>query len=541
MRRIAAGIVLLAMCSPGGFGRKFYEDDPLIQEPPPRPASPVRRKVSDYYDILRHTLATPGEKQWERKLIPAQGINTLGDPMEGAWWERRHYWKRMSLEELAAGPGRNSAPEMNGQWTVVAAKTEGITPGFVMVDGRKRMYFVKFDPPSNPEMATGAELIASKIFYALGYHVPEIHLVHFRPEILKLGENVMVADRLGRKHKMTGRDLSEILARVHKDADGRYRATASLAVPGKGIGPYRYYGTRKDDPNDIVPHEHRRDLRGMHMACALVDHDDSRSLNTFDALVDGPTGKYVKHYQLDFGSALGSGSTKINSPRSGGEYLFSWKDAAVQLFTAGLAVPAWARADYPELKSVGRFEYKMFDPDDWVPEYPNPAFLNRLPDDDFWMARQIVNLRDEEIRAIVATARYSDPRAAEWVAKCLIERRDKIGRAAFAKVLPIDRFQLRGGRLEWVDLAAEYGLGTALEIETQWWTFDNERETGQTIAGENSTRLPVMESDGYWMASLRAPARPGQEVRLYLRKRGARTEIVGVERTWRNRSSGTAP
>jgi hypothetical protein len=532
MRRIAATLILLGTCATGGFACKFHDDDPLIREPQPRNTTAAPRKLSDYYDALWHTFATPGEKQRRGEWIPAQGINTLGDPMEGAWWERRHYFRRMSLAELDRGPGKDLAPAMDGYWTVIAAKTEGISPGFVILDRHKRRYFVKFDPPQNPEMATGAEQIASSIFYALGYHVPENHIVHFRPEMLKLGDGVIVEDKVGRKHKMSGRDLDEILARVHRGKDGRYRATASVAVPGKPLGPYRYFGTRSDDPNDTVPHEHRRDLRGMYLACALVDHDDSRAINTFDALTDGLSGQYVKHYQLDFGSALGSGSTKPNSPRSGGEYLFGWKQAAIQFFTLGLAVPHWAHASYPKLEAVGRFETAVFDPDRWVPEYPNPAFLNRLPDDDFWMAKQIVNLRDEEIRAIVKTAHYSDPRAAEWVAKCLMERRDKIGRAAFSKVLPIDRFELRGGRLEWVDLAAASGLGTALDIRVRWSEFDNERQTAGPAQGEHSARLPQMRGDGYWMAALDSPARPGQTVEVYVRKRGEHTQVVGVERRW---------
>jgi hypothetical protein len=532
MRRAAAILILLALEPAAALAQKFYPDDPLIQEPAPRPVKAVRRKLSDYYDILWHTLATPGERHGPRKLIRAQGINTLGDPLEGAWWERRHYWRPMSLEELAAGAGKDSAPSMDGPWTVIAAKTEGITPGFVMLDSRGRRYFVKFDPLSNPEMATGAELISSKIFYALGYHVPENYLVYFPADILTIGEDVTVADRYGRERRMTRRDLSAILYRVPKTPEGLYRATASLAVPGKPLGPYRYFGTRADDPNDTVPHEHRRDLRAMHLACALVNHDDSRSINNYDALTDGPTGPYVKHYQLDFGSTLGSGSDKVNSPRSGGEYLFGWKQAAVQFVTLGLAVPRWARAHFPELPAVGRFESAMFDPDHWVPEYPNPAFRNRLPDDEFWMARQIVALRDEQIRAIIATARYSDPRASEWIAKCLIERRDKIGRAAFAKVLPIDRFELEDGRLVWTDLAALYGLGRPLEIRIRWDLFDNQSERSEPIPEERSQRLPAMPGDGYWMALIDSPERPDQNVRVYLRKRAGQTRIVGVERNW---------
>ncbi|NLV30604.1 MAG: hypothetical protein GXY47_05550 [Acidobacteria bacterium] len=533
MKRLPAILILMALLPGEGVCVKFYGDDPLVREPAPLPVEDARsRKLSDYYDILTHTLATPGERQPAGGEIGAMGVNTLGEPMEGAWWERRHYYRRMTADELRRGPGGGSPPAMDGPWTVVSAKTEGITPGFVILDRLGRRYFIKFDPPSNPEMATGADQIASKIFHALGYHVPDNYVVYFRPDILELGEEVRIEDRLGRKHPMTPRDLSEILMRVHRCADGRYRATASLALPGKTLGPYRYYGTRSDDPNDTVPHEHRRDLRAMHLACALVNHDDSRSINTVDVLVDGPRGKYIRHYQLDFGSTLGSGSDKVNSPRSGGEYLFGWRSAATQLLTLGLAVPPWARARYPPLEAVGRFESALFDPDRWVPEYPNPAFLNRLPDDEFWMAKQIVRLRDDDIAAIVETARYSDPRAAEWIARCLMERRDKIGVAAFARVLPLDRFGVSGGRLRWEDVAASAGLGPPLEVSVRWERFDNAAERGTPLPGAAGPDVPPVPGDGYLRAVLGAAGRPGQEVSVYLRKEGERLDVVGVERTW---------
>ena len=112
-------------------------------------------------------------------------------------------------------------------------------------------------------MATGADQVSNRLVYALGYHVPENYLVEFSRETLVLGKEVMLADRLGRKRPMSSRDLTELMLKVPKNKRGRYRATASRVIPGKGIGPYRYHGMRRDDPNDFVPHEHRRDLRGF--------------------------------------------------------------------------------------------------------------------------------------------------------------------------------------------------------------------------------------------------------------------------------------
>lgn len=512
----------------------LFPDDPLEFEPKPLPVTGAAvRKLSDYYDLVKNTLDTPGElNRKAAKPVRAQGVSSLGEPMQGAWWVKRHYYRPMTVDELVVGPGAEHPPAPNAPWTVVGAKNEGITPGFVILDGKKDLYFVKFDPLTNPEMATGADQVANRLVYALGYHVPENYLVEFSEETLVLGKEVMLADRLGRKRPMTSRDLTELLLKVPKNHRGRYRATASHVIPGESIGPYRYHGTRRDDPNDIVPHEHRRDLRGFAIASAWIGHDDSRAVNTYDALVEENGGKFIRHYILDLGSTLGSGTQRPNSVRSGGEYLFGWKQSAVQLFSLGLAIPNWAKASFPDLPSVGRFESSRFDPERWVPEYPNPAFLNRLPDDEFWAAKQIMSLSDQEIRAIVSSGDYSDPKAAEWLAKCLIERRDKIGRAFYKKVLPIDRFEVRDNQLMFDDLSEKAGFGAAGPYRIQWFEFDNGKEATSLIPGATTSVVPTPTSP-YLVARIASESRPAQLVDVTVRLEGSSSPtVVGIDRRW---------
>ncbi len=531
MRRLTFLLVLAIFALPA---QRYFPDDPLDTELKPiRVDDAARRKLSDYYDALRHTIDTPGELN--RTLpspVPAEAVNTLGEPMQGAWWVKRHYYRPMSIEELVAGPGDKRPPVSNAKWTVVGAKTEGVTPGFVIRDAEGELYFIKFDPISNPEMATGADHIAVRLVYALGYHVPENYLVEFSADQLVIGEDVSVADRLGRRRAMTSRDLSELLQKVPRTQNGCFRATASRAIAGKGIGPYRYYGVRRDDPNDFVPHEHRRDLRGLGVVAAWIGHDDSRALNTYDAMVEENRERFIKHFILDLGSALGSGTQKANSARSGGEYLFGWKDASTQLFTLGLAVPRWSRAHFPELPSVGRFEYKTFDPENWKPEYPNPAFMNRMPDDAFWAAKQIMAFHDDEIRAIVKSARYSDRVAEDWIVECLIQRRDKIGRAFFAKVLPLDQFSVSEGALRFRDLSNDAGFGGAGPYRVEWLQLDN--ATGETRSINGASSFAVPEADGaYRIARISSESRPGQTLDVTLRtEHGEIPTVVGIERRW---------
>ncbi len=525
-------IVLLTLLLAAALGaEKFYPDDPIEREPAPRRVEKAtRRKLSDIYDFFLNTFARPGEAQTHGRLLPAQGVNTLGEVPDGAWYVNRHGRAPMVLEELTRGPSSGNPPSMDGPWDIETAKSEGVTPGFVILDSRGTRYWLKFDPLTNPEMASAADVIGSKFFYALGYHVPENYLVYFQRDQLRLTGKSQLRDSLGKRRPMTSRDVTEVLLRVPQNGDGKYRAVASLGIGGQELGPFRYYGTRKDDPNDIVPHEHRRDMRGLFVFCAWLGHDDSRAINTDDFLVEENGLKYVKHYLIDFGSILGSASYKANSARSGNEHLFAWRPAALQFFSLGLFVPRWAKADFPDLPSVGRFESTIFDPEKYKGEYPNPAFYNRLPDDTFWGAKQVMAFTDEQIQAIVKTGEYSDPTAGEWVVKCLIERRNKIGKVYFQKVLPLDRFECKNGRLEFEDLAAKFGFAQPQQLSIQWFRFDNQTGNKSPLAGEATLSISTDQAE-YLAAEIRG-SEPKKSVTVYLRREAAGRRVVGIERFW---------
>ena len=524
-------LLVLILAASALSARKFYDDDPLLVEPKPRPVLKAEnRKLSDIYDLFAHQFGPPGEHQPQKgEPIRARAVNTLGDPMEGAWWEKRHYYKPMSREELIRGANYAPAPA-TGKLTITGAKNEGVTPGFVVVDSRQQTYFVKFDPLSNPEMATAADSISARFFHALGYHTPANYLIEFTIDDFEIRPGVTLADSTGRTREFNRRDLQELLLRVPKNAEGKFRATASASLPGKTIGPPRWFGTRSDDVNDIVPHEHRRDLRGLHVVDAWLNHDDSRAINNVDILSKEGGVQHVRHYQLDFGSTLGSATQKANSPRAG-VYFFSWKESAKLLFSLGTYVPYWALANYPKLPSVGRFEWETFRPDRWVPEYPNPAFQNRLPDDEFWAAKQIMAFTDDDIKAIVSTGKFSDPKAADWVAECLSKRRDKIGQTYFAKVLPLDQFSIVDNSLTWVDLGKKHNMQAPGSIKLQWSNFNN--ETGQKTALTGLTQNMVPGAgNSYFVADLVDPARPKQTISVYVHQLAGQPVIVGIDRAW---------
>lgn len=521
------GAALLLAAAPLA-AQKFYPDDPLPREPKPIPVTkPLNRKINDYYDFFQNTFWEADKQQKkEHDPSPSRAVNTLGEVPDSAWFTHRIGSREMTTDELVRGPGESHAPA-DGPWTVLSGKNEGITPGLVIRDSAGRRYFLKFDPKTNPDMASAADIIGSKLFYDLGYNTPENYIVTFDRARLRIGENSKYRKPDGRDRQMKDTDLGDVLQKVPHDGEGRYRGLASLMVAGDIIGPFHYSGTRRDDPNDIVPHELRRDLRGLYVFAAWLNHTDTKSINSLDTVATDAAGvKFVKHYLIDFGAILGSDSFEPKSPRAGNVYLYDFKPAAWQFLSLGLYVPRWMRADYPHLPEVGHFEYETFDPEHWRNNYPNPAFDQRTPGDTYWAAKKVMAFGDDALRAVVRTGRFSDPKAAEWITRCLIERRNRIGRAFFNDVLPLDDFALRNGSLAFDDLAVKYGFAPARRYSVEWSVFDNRSMRKQAIAGATSFAVPRVRAE-YLAAEIRS-GDPAKTVTVYLRGE----EVVGIDRTW---------
>jgi hypothetical protein len=151
-------------------------------------------------------------------------------------------------------------------------------------------------------------------------------------------------------------------------------------------------------------------------------------------------------------------------------------------------------------------------------------------EDAFWAARQVMAFTDADIRTIVETGEYSDKRAEDWVVRCLIERRNKIGRAYFSHVLPLDRFAIRDGNLEFEDLATRH-FGTEESYSVEWFTFDNKTGEVEPISGATTFAVPTSES-AYLVANIRGE-RSGH--RLVLTVRSGK-DVVGRGVTIKHRT-----
>jgi hypothetical protein len=391
-------------------------------------------------------------------VAAASNVNALDEVPNSTWFTNRIGLRPMSPEDVAAGPTTGDGPDRSGTWTVIRAKTEGVTPGFNIKDAKGIVYVIKFDPPCCPGMSSGAGVITGRLLYAAGYNVPEDFVVNFRRDDLKLGEKVTIVDPDGTKRPMTVEDLDGILSRVKPDPDGSWRAIASKFLSGKPAGPFDWKGRRKDDPNDPVRHENRRELRGFRVMAAWLGHFDTKQQNTLDMYVEDSGRHYLRHHFIDFASTLGAGATGP-FPKANYEYSFDFPASLGRAASVGLYQSPWRALERPAgLDEVGYFESNTFEPSEWKPLDPNAAFANLTDRDGYWAAKIVTAFTDAQLDQAVARGKYRNPEAAAYIARMLKERRDKVGRHWFDRVPPLDFFTAEGSLLKFHDLGAERGV-----------------------------------------------------------------------------------
>jgi hypothetical protein len=417
-----------------------------------------------------------------------------------------------------------------------------VHPGFRARDARGETWFIELDPKTNPEGATAAVEIATKFFWAFGYNQVESFLTTFDPKLATIDTSAKVRRPSGAKTPFTRDDLRAILEAAPRSADGTYRIVAGRLIPGKILGNFLLAGTRPDDPNDLVPHEHRRELRALRVFGAWTNLTDLKASNMLDALVTENGRPIVKHYLQDVGSTFGM-CNDVHEWDLSYEYFYQADTTRRRFFSLGFALSPWQRIRYREFPSIGKFEGDRFDPRAWRPQTPTTAYLEMRDDDAFWAARRVASFSDELIRAAVHTGQFSDPAAEQYLGDVLIKRRDKIAKTYLTAVNPIVDPRLdANGRLTFGNAAFDAGVANGdVVYRAAWMRFDN--ATGDTTPlGDSQSATPSIEvprdlptaPDSYIEVDISVHAEAwsnwARPIRTWFRRDADGWTLVGLER-----------
>jgi hypothetical protein len=541
MRQSLALILALAAATLtiGAQTQRFYPDDPIWREPMTQDVTNAKRYEPDLaYQTLENLFWRPGDKVLGQR---AKNINTVDEVPDGPYFVNRAGRMPLTAAIVARAANTDAGPAP-GKWSIISAKSDGVTPGFTIRDSAKTIWFVKFDPPGWRAMATGSEIVAAKLFWAAGYHTAEYHIGRLEPANLEIGKDTRITPPGEMARPMTTSDVSWLLSRADKDPDGSYRVILSKAAPGPPLGRIRFHGTRADDPNDVIPHEHRRELRGYFVFAAWLNHVDAKGINSLSALITENGRRFIRHYLLDFGSALGSAAVGPREGWEGYEALVEQPgDIGRRVLSFGFKIPVWRTQDYFESPAIGRLprDHSGWNPETWWPHITNAAFRHMRPDDTFWAAQKLAAINSEMIRAAVAEGQFGHAESEEFLAKAIEDRRIRILQTFLAKVNPIvDPALDEKGQLTFRNAAADAAVADrAPGYRALWYTFDNLTDKATLIATTEETQspmlMPAMPRADFIKVDLSAIGGPEawtRPVSAYFRRNQSGWNLVGFER-----------
>ena len=436
-------VLLLASTDCATSVRKYPPGAPLWADADRHPFS---QKPQEYFsplawDAADQTIFRPISRFFAVDPAgEALNVNSLDEVPNSSWFRNRLGFFEVTPAQLAKGPCTTPPLDPTRIWTVKDAKPDGFNPGFVIEGPDASRYLIKFDGIDQGPRPTAADVIGTRVHWAAGYYTPCNRIVYFDRQILRIGAGATVEGRRGNERPLTEADLDLVFRKAIRLPDGRYRASSSLFLEGTALGPWRYQGTRDDDPNDVIPHEDRRELRGMRVLAAWIHHFDSREQNTLATWIEvGSRAGYVRHNLLDFGDSLGSlWQPPALGRRIGHAYYLDVGDLVEDWLTFGLIERPWERVGFgPSGPVFAYFDVRNFDPDAWKPGYPNPAFTRMRERDAAWMARIISRFSDAHIRALVRTADFRDPLLDAELFRILKGRRDRILRRYLLGLSPL--------------------------------------------------------------------------------------------------------
>lgn len=484
----------------------------------------------------------------------AMNVNALDEVPDSSWFQNRIGRFGMTPDELARGPcegGPTLDPgEDAGSWLIDQGKPNGANPGFRIRSDRAGKFMLKADIGGEPERATAAAAIAARLYWAAGYYTPCDSVIYLNPSLLALKPGLTFADNTGVERTFDRAELDRVLSNAARRGE-LVRMSASRWLPGRAIGPFTYAGVREDDPNDVIPHQHRRELRGARLLAAWLNHFDAReqnSMNTWlaeDAGDPDSTPGHIRHWYLDFGDCFGSQwDWDTISRRLGHAHYLDFGYLATDFLTLGTIERPWDRARIDDRARIfGYFSARHFTPEDWRGGYPNPAFAEMSELDGAWAARLIARFDRRLVQAAVEAGNLTNPAHTRHLVETLLGRRAAILKRYLTRLSPLADPEVQHHRLCTRDRARDSDVFAPAEFHYSARVYAGERLSPLSAApprverdGRVCVELPRAPStartslERYLVVDLRNGL-AGGPLRAHLYDRGARGfELAGLER-----------
>jgi hypothetical protein len=336
----------------------------------------------------------------------AVDINSLDDVVRSSWFRGG----AIGLE----GYVRQGAPVP--PLSLVDSQAGVVVEGALMAeDARGIRYQLVTDAPGFGGMRTTALAVASRLMYALGYRVAEVHVTR---------------------------------------TPGGQRAAALRFEVGRDLGPTPMLWTRPDDPNDVLSHLARRSLRASWVAAAWLGIGRFHEATFRDIYVGAPGRGHVEHWVVALQGALGAWEVERNVERA---FDASRDDVGFfgRLGSLGLTKLPPPPPTQPSLVGAGIFPPEV--DHDFSLSPPFAPHKRMRADDAYWLAARMLAVDWETIQRAVAAAGL-EPAASNALCLRLHERRLDLVRRIFASVTPLELAGLEGDHLELRDLERAAGI-----------------------------------------------------------------------------------
>lgn len=437
------------------------------------------------------------------KKVHAEDINVYDEVPDSAFFQNRHAKEALSAAALEKGYAENEGPAGEGEITITKGKTEGLHPGFFVKDSKGDSYLLKFDPSTNLELNTSAEIISSRFYHAIGYNVPQYTIFTFDSNRLVPAPDATFVDRTGFKKILTKDILEEYLVHLPRDINGNLRASASKLLAGENKGDFKFEGRRKDDPADTIDHEKRRAIRALAVFGALINNNDVRRQNTLDMLVTENGQTFLKHFLIDFNSSLGAAAGGSKPPMFTHEYFVDHSENVKNIFGLGFRKSTWRKrweeAGQMENESFaqGYLDNRYFSAPNYKVQLPHYVFKDMTRADGYWAAKIIKKFSDENIKAMISAGKYSSAEDAEFVFKIISERREAIARYWFSQASPLENFNFENQKLTFTDLEADYAYAEAGSSSYTLEAIGGTDKKGKKLGSLESAK-PEFEISSEW-------------------------------------------